>query len=247
MSFPDDNFSKAQLGGEAVNSLRTQLTGAVSTVALVLPVQSTAGFPDGSSGIVVVRIGTPAGGDEEMIRYSSKDDTNFYVPETGGRNYDGRGVHVHEVDDFVNFGLSAESYNRVCETVAGLETFVRDEGRSGLFLQAAEDIDRYDCVTMNGVGRWVKTDIDFEETSWCDGMALTAIPMDAFGVASAGIVDNSEWSWNPQKLLYLSTTPGGISEDRPGVGKFVCCVGKSVLPKKILFVRPYLEMVSQEI
>lgn len=246
MGFPDDNYTKAQLGGEAYSLLRTYLTAGISATDVVIPVASTANFPDGSSGICTIRIGTPSIEDAEVIRYTSKDDTHFYCDSVSDRGYDGTTAYAHSINNWVNFGYPAIVHNRICETIANIETFIRDELRGGYKARAdLGGINQYDVCCLNSVGKFTKANATYLETSYVIGIAPLAILPNEEGYSITGKISNSNWAWNPQKRLWLSTIDGQLSEDKPGVDNYEVYCGRSILPDTILFEIPDIGKIAK--
>lgn len=87
-------LSAAMEGGGGFNT--TYLTTDISENAVTIPVSSTQGFLEAD----YVVIGN------EKIRYTSKSDTQFNIPATNGRGYDGTEAEDHSENAFV---LSQES------------------------------------------------------------------------------------------------------------------------------------------
>lgn len=245
MAFPDDSYSKAQLGGEAYNLLRTYLTAGVSATDVNIPVASTTDFPDGSSEICTIRIGTP-GIDGEVIRYTSKDDTHFYCGSVSDRGYDGTTAYAHLINNWVNFGYPAIVHNRICETIANIETFISDEMRGGYRTRAdLKGINQYDVVCLNSVGKFTKANATYLETSFVIGIAPLAISPNEEGYVIIGKINNANWNWNPQKRLWLSVNDGQLSEDKPGVDNYEVYCGRSILPDTILFEIPDIGKIAK--
>ncbi len=83
-------------------------------------------------------------------------------------------------------------------------------------ITAAENLAAYDAVTIGNVsGKHSKCD----NAGSFLGIATAAVVQDAEGYVYAGMgfeITNGSWSWTRGALLYVSATPGSLTEVDPG-------------------------------
>jgi len=86
-----------------------------------------------------------------------------------------------------------------------------------------------------GGGSWVATDAD----TAADSRGLIAMALNTqfnLGMLLRGYVYFSSWNWTVGAVLYLSTTPGTITETQPtGTGDIVRVVGYAITARLIYF------------
>lgn len=238
MAFPSDYYTYRQLGGGTVSLKRTYLTSDISATELRIPVNSTTGFPDGTSGIDCLQIGTP-GTDGEIIRYTSIDGNYFVCGSASDRGYDDTTAYEHYINNWIGLCYPAAIHNRVCETIANIENFIRNQMRGGYQARAdTTGIAQYDMVCLNSAERFTKADASHLGTSFVVGIAPLAIPPNTVGYVISGRMENSAWTWNPLKKLYLSTTAGQLSESQPATDNYDVCCGISITPTVAIIQLP---------
>ena len=77
-------------------------------------------------------------------------------------------------------------------------------------------VTQWDAVYLNGSSQWVLADANGSSTYPCRGLAVaTATTGNATTVITRGTVRNDAWAWTPGGNIYLSTTPGGLTQTAP--------------------------------
>lgn len=110
---------------------------------------------------------------------------------------------------------------------------------AGLFLfnlSAEEDLNPYDCVYVSGDGSVRKAYASDPTRMPCCGIVLTS-----YGVGGlvktliTGYVENPDWSFTPNRELYLGAD-GTITDTPPtGEGVVVQRIGRSITSTRIFF------------
>ena len=90
---------------------------------------------------------------------------------------------------------------------------------------AGATIAQWEAVYLGSGGTWLLADADGAGTQPCRGLAVAAYSSgNAATVIDNGVVRNDAWNMTPGGDVYLSTTPGGMSQTAPVTG-FVQKVG----------------------
>lgn len=140
-------------------------------------------------------------------------------------------------------------------TLAVLKTFFRnllaipaaDVTADGLKvdLVAAENLVFGEVCYINSAGKLAKADADAIATSSAFFMALASISTDATGSFLAlGFARNDAWTWTVGGLIYLSTTPGALTQTAPsGTDDVIQILGVATHADRMIF-RPNLVQVE---
>lgn len=88
-------------------------------------------------------------------------------------------------------------------------------------------VTQWDTVYLNSSSQWVLADANGSGTYPARGMAVaSALTGVATIVLTYGTVRNDAWNWTPGGTLYLSTSPGGLTQSAPATsGDQVQAVG----------------------
>lgn len=233
MSFPNIKYNNEDLGGNAIEGLRTKLTTAITSIDTIIPVESVSNFLEKG----YITIGSP-GIDFEIIYYEEKDATGLYFDckDISNRGVNGTTGYAHQENDYVRHCYIALYHNRITETLANLQIFSRDQRRLSFYAQAdTTGISQWDAVCLNQAQVFTKTNPNYFETSLAVGIAIEDIPINQWGIAIEGLIENASWNWTPGGLLYLDTLiNGGITQTIPSSGYRICC-GWAVKKDSILF------------
>jgi len=106
--------------------------------------------------------------------------------------------------------------------------------------QAGATITAFDLVYMGSGGKWLQTDAD--AASSASGMLAISLESkndtQAMSVALSGaLVRNDTWNWTVGATLYVSTTPGAITETQPsGTDDVIRIIGFAVSADVIYFL-----------
>ncbi len=77
-------------------------------------------------------------------------------------------------------------------------------------------VDQWDAVTLNASSQWIKADADGSDTYPARGLALaTVLTGNATSVLVQGTVRHDTWNWIPNGNIYMSDTPGGLTQTDP--------------------------------
>jgi hypothetical protein len=89
-------------------------------------------------------------------------------------------------------------------------------GRAISGLTAGATIAQWELVYLGGSSTWLLADANGSGTYPARGIAVAAYSStDPALVLHAGTVRNDAWDWTPGGTLYLSTTPGGLTQTAP--------------------------------
>jgi len=94
---------------------------------------------------------------------------------------------------------------------------------------AGATITQFQAVYMGSGGTWLLADADGSGTRAVRGLAVTAgtsgNPLD---VLDDGIARNDSWTWTAGGDIYLSTTPGTLTQTAPSSGADVKRIGYAI-------------------
>lgn len=77
-------------------------------------------------------------------------------------------------------------------------------------------VTQWDAVYLNGSSQWALADANGSSTYPARGLAVATVSTgNATTVLIRGTVRNDAWSWTPGGTIYLSTTPGGLTQTAP--------------------------------
>lgn len=231
-------FTKAQLGGEAVNFLRYILSSNVTASATTLPVTTnpTTKLPDGSSGSLFVSVGAP-GVDVEIMLVTSRDSSNIYVT----RNADGQGAYAHNSGDYVRVCVSGNIFNMLADVIADLQTVLVATA------VCAEDVEAFRAVCYNSSGLFINAKANALTTSLVVGMVQSRFAAGQTAIAlRMGLITNTNWTYTAQKRLWLSDVQAGVlSEGLPQTGSYQVCCGITKTMSSIEFRCPDYSTIAQ--
>jgi len=109
---------------------------------------------------------------------------------------------------------------------------------------AGEALSNYDAVYIKG-GKWYKADRDTEATLPSYGMVLSDLPINYKGrILLFGLVSNLAWAWSDGPI-YLSSTPGGLTQTAPTSSGWVQSVGVAYGTDYMLFAPMWIEHVAK--
>lgn len=110
-------------------------------------------------------------------------------------------------------------------------TYVGDT-LDGILTGAA--IAQWQTVYLNSSGAWVLADSDGSSTFPCRGIAVAAAASGAAAsILENGIARNNAWTWTPGAPIWLSTTPGGMTQTAPATGTQASPVGYALTATSI--------------
>jgi len=126
---------------------------------------------------------------------------------------------------------------------AGKRTFIAalsaDDTYSGddVSLTAAETTAQWDVGYVNSASKIALADADAASTALGIYLATAAISIDVAGIyLESGYARNDAWSWTPGGALYLSTTPGGMTQTQPsGTDDAIVVLGVAITADIIRF------------
>ena len=107
-------------------------------------------------------------------------------------------------------------------------------------LQAGEGLLQFDVCYLKNDGKYYQADADSATTMPVFVMAAEAISLDAYGAfyMPKSVITNSAWTWTTGKLLFASTTAGGvvdIDSAPSGSGDQVQVIGIAMSATQIYF------------
>jgi hypothetical protein len=119
---------------------------------------------------------------------------------------------VERVTDLESAGAGDEHYE-VDGTPASDDTWA---GRSITGVNAGATIAQWEAVYMGSGGEWLLADANGSGTYPCRGLAAAAgTDNNPMIVVTEGVIRNDAWTWTPGGSIYLSATPGGLTQTAP--------------------------------
>jgi len=103
---------------------------------------------------------------------------------------------------------------------------------------AGATIAQWEAVYMGGSSTWLLADGNGSGTYPARGLAVAAgsVALGALTVLRKGVVRNDAWTWTPGGNIYLSNTPGGLSQTASvTTGERVQACGFALTADKALF------------
>ncbi len=103
---------------------------------------------------------------------------------------------------------------------------------------AGATIAQWEAVYLSGTSTWLLADGNGSGTYPARGIAVEAgsVALGPLTVLREGIVRNDAWTWTPGGNIYLSNTPGGLSQTASVVsGERVQAVGFALTADKAFF------------
>jgi hypothetical protein len=97
-------------------------------------------------------------------------------------------------------------------------------------LNAGATIAQWEAVYMGGSAKWLLADANGSSTYPARGLAVAAYAdTNAAIILTQGTARNDAWNWTPQGNIYLSATPGALTQTAPsGSGDKVQIVGWAI-------------------
>jgi hypothetical protein len=125
--------------------------------------------------------------------------------------------------------ISSPTVNQIVNKLAKPTTTGTGVGTVISGYNAGATIAQFQVVYLGSGGTWLLADADGTGTRQARGLAAAAgtsgNPMD---VIDSGIVRNDTWSWTPGGDIYLSTTPGALTQTAPTSGADVRRIGYAI-------------------
>jgi hypothetical protein len=103
-------------------------------------------------------------------------------------------------------------------------------GRAITGVNAGATIAQWEAVYMGSGGEWLLADATDDTTAPAHGIAVAAgTDGNPMTVLPEGIVRNDAWDWTPGGAIFLSTTPGALTQTAPSsTGEIVQRIGWAV-------------------
>lgn len=142
--------------------------------------------------------------------------------------------NISGIDSIETDEVNADSINLVGGNIAISKTLTTDDTCSGITLSGingGETIAQWEVVYYSGADlEWMKADADAAGKFPAAGLAKAATTNGASAsVLTQGFARNDAWTWTPGAVLYLSDTPGAMTETPPATtGDCVQPVGFAV-------------------
>ena len=152
---------------------------------------------------------------------------------------------VDNTSDATKNAATATLTNKTHQLASPLGTNNTCEGTTIAGRNSGEAITQWDAVYLGSSSTWLKADADGTGTYPARGLALTTVgSAAALTVIVKGVVRNDAWAWTPGGTIYLSTTPGGLTQTAPATsGNKVQAVGWALSADE-MYVDPNSEYLT---
>lgn len=111
-------------------------------------------------------------------------------------------------------------------------------------LTAAENLSFGDVCYLNGSEKWAKADASNEVTARAHVMAAESITTDNIGkFLLIGFARNDTWSWTVGSEIYLSESPGGLTQTAPTTSNSVTLVLGTAISTNRMYFKPYSNLI----
>jgi hypothetical protein len=139
--------------------------------------------------------------------------TSLAKAKVGLGNVDNTADADKPVSSAQSTALAGKATNAHAAAPGSDDTFTGD---SITGLNNSGGVTQWDAVYLNGSSQWVLADANGTGSYPAAGLAVaTASTGNATSVLVRGVVRNDAWNWTPGGRIYLSATPGGLTQTAP--------------------------------